>query len=145
MLDYISDGYTESAYVKGEDRVHGEFRFEFRPMLIEERSLLFSEAVERLPEDAKLKKRAAAVAVRIKSWSLLDAHGQAVGVDAGTLLRLKPPLFWRVLNIVMGLDPSDLDTAAGDADTLAAIDARLEASLAGKTVAELREVSDAKN
>ena len=145
MLDYIPDGYTESAYIKGEERIHGEFRFEYRPMLVEERSLLYSDPVERLPDDAKLKKRAAAVASRIQSWSLRDGKGQPVAVNVETFLRLRAPLFWRVLNVVMGVDAGDLDPEAEAADALAAIDARLDAVVAGRTVAELREVADAKN
>jgi hypothetical protein len=145
MLDYISDGYTEAAFLKGEDRIHGPFRFEFRPMLVEERALLYSDAVERLPDDAKLKKRAQAVAARIKSWSLEDGNRRPVAPDVGNLLRLKATLFWRVLNVVMGIDVGDLDPEAEDAETLAAIDARIEAAVAGKTTVELREVADAKN
>ncbi len=145
MMDFIPDGYTESAYIKGEDRVHGEFRFTYRPMLVEERALLYSDAVERLPEDAKLKKRAAAVVARIQSWSLRDAKEQTVPVRLETYLRFKAPLFWRVLNIVVGADAGDLDPEAETAETLAAIDQRIQAAIEGRSVAELRETADAKN
>lgn len=145
MLDFIPDGYTESAYIKGEDRIHGELRFTYRPMLVEERALLYSDAVERLPEDAKLKKRAAAVAARIHSWSLVDAKGQAVPVKVEAYLRLKAPLFWRVLNVVMGVDAGDLDPEAETADALASIDQRIQAAIEGRSASELRESADAKN
>lgn len=145
MMDFIPDGYTESAYIKSEDRVHGEFRFTYRPMLVEERTILYSKAMEHLSDEAQLKKRAAAVVARIQSWSLLDAKGQAAPIKVETYLRLKAPLFWRVLNIVVGADAGDLDPEAEAADTLALIDQRIQAAVEGRGVAELRETADAKN
>lgn len=145
MLDYIPDGYTEGGYISPADGFHGPLRFEFRPMLVDERALLYGEAIKRLPEDAQLKKRAQAVASRIKSWSLLDAAGQAVPVNVDRLLRLKPELFYKLLNVVIGLEASDVDPEAALDRHLAVLDERLQALVSSQPAGDLREAADVKN
>lgn len=139
MLNYIpDDGYTEKAYIGAKPGFYGEFRFEYRPMLIEERGPLFA-AAGKMPSDAYSRKCAAEVAKKLRSWSLVDAKGQPVPVSAANILRLKPTLHDRLFEIVLGLATSDTDPQWDDDHKDAAAEAQYESALTGKSPAEQLE------
>lgn len=145
MLDFIPDGYTESGFIQAVAGLHGEFRFSFRPMLIEERSVILSERMTRLPEEQQDLKTAKAMQARLVTWSLRDAQGACVPIELGEIRRLKPALFRRLFLIVAGLEPSDPTPESPSVERLIANSLALDAALAGVPIGELSEERDRKN
>lgn len=138
LLDYIpDDGYTELGYIKANGRFHGEFRFEFRPMLIEERGPLFA-AAGKMAADAYSRKCAAEVAKKLESWSLLDRQRHPVAISPANVLRLKPKLHDRLFEIVLGLASSDLDPTWDEQSKQEIAEQHYESAL-GVSPAEYRE------
>ncbi len=144
MLDFIPDDYNETAYIKETPGIHNAVRFTFRPMLSEERTVIFRKVDSISPEkiDALY---VSAMARRIHEWSIKDAAGNPLPVTAENLRRLKPALFFRLWMIVAGMEPPDVDPEAKPAETLAQVDTELQAALEGKPVGMVAEEADRKN
>jgi len=143
MLDYVpNDGYTESAVINALPGIHGEFRFTFRPMTREQRDPLLDYYV-------KPDKRSAVLAVtmakkiseHVKSWSLVDSTGNAVPVSPEVAQRLKPALFTRIEDIVMGLKAGDTIEESGGLTATQL----LEAEITGRPPGDVRTEADLKN
>lgn len=144
MLSYIPDGYTESAYIRAVPRLYNELRFEFRPLLVDQRNII-ADAAQKAPPDKADRILAAAVAKRLVSWSLVDSQGNGVPIGEANVLRLKPALFSRVYFIVAGTDASDDDPTWTDAKKSAESSAILEAAIEGRPVGDVKEEADLKN
>jgi len=110
MTGYIPDGYTESGYIAGVPRLFLAVRFEFRPMLVEEKQQAAKDG-----EGGNVRKTMAEwLARKITRWDLQDADGQTLPIDAKTILRLRPKLFDRLFDVVAGNEASDLDPDTGE-------------------------------
>lgn len=132
VLDYIPDGYTEQAYIAELPRIHGEVRFTFRPMLTEERAIVFGRKSKELDPRKFEQQCAAELAARINHWSLANGSAdQPLPINRETLLKLKPALFQRLVNIVAGLDASDVDPTWPSDQKAEAADAEIEATILG--------------
>lgn len=142
---YISDGYTERAFIAGIPRLHPPVHLTYRPFLQEERHRLLTENGKLPPAKASLN-TANVLAKKIQSWDLADAKGEPVKVDAEAIRRLKPALLSRLVEIVMGLEPSDEDPDAGMPDDISAgLADELAAMETGKAIADVKAASDQKN
>lgn len=111
-LDVIpDDGYTEPAYIKAMNGVHGEIRFTYRPMLIQEQSKATAEAAEagRAKPERYDRVCAERLAKHLLSWSIRGADGRPLAIEVNTLLRIKPMVFLRLWAIVLGTQASDID------------------------------------
>lgn len=119
---YLHDGYTASGYVKAVPGLHGAVRFQFRPLMVSERSawLVLAEKAEKSSPGGSDKETARIVATRIKSWDVKDKDGNAAPISPESVLRLQPRLYQRVVGIVAGSEPTDLDEQAPQGDDLAA-------------------------
>lgn len=145
MLDYIpNDGYTEPGYIQAAQGFHGEFRFTFRPVLVEERAKILAAGSTTAAEEYE-RMCAAALAKKIVSWELKDKAGNLVAVSAGNILRLKPKLNSRLFGIVTGLEASDIDPLWSDAAKTEAVETKFESALSGQSAGESREEGDEKN
>lgn len=145
MLDYIpNDGYTEEAYIEAAPGHHGEFRFTYRPFLVEERARLIAANNTVKPEEYE-RLCASEVAKKLTAWSLTDKGGRPVPITAGNVLRLKPRLNARLFGIVVGLEATDVDPRWGDAAKADAIETKLESALTATVPGDVREEADEKN
>lgn len=108
---HIRDGFTRRGFIKEIPGLHGELRFEYRPMLPEQRN-----AVRRLAGEAKGDKGdlmlRTAIAEHLVDWSASDDAGKSVKADADGVRRLPPALYDRLYLIVSGMDASDPDPQA---------------------------------
>lgn len=133
-----SDGYTEPGYVAERPGLHGELRFVFRPMLVEDQSKIMR-ALEKASNDGWAVKAARVVADRVREWSLTEP------IKAEQVLRLKPALFSRLYGIVLGTDASDIDPQWPTEQKAEAVEDDIDALLAGKTAGAAREERNEKN
>jgi hypothetical protein len=144
MLNYIPDGYDEPGYIKENPGLHGEFRFRFRPMLVQERTINFN-AADKLPPEQQDLHTAKCVRARLISWEHKDQDGNAVPISETTILRLKPALFHRLSSIVYGMSAGDPDPQWRPADADAHSQAIINAAIEGTDYRSERELADAKN
>lgn len=104
-LAIIEDGYTMAGYIAAMPGVYPAVSFSFRPALLRERQR-FLDAAERPGADANLA-AAELLAAKLQQWDVRDSQGQAVKIAADSLQRLKPRLFDRLFNVVIGAQASD--------------------------------------
>lgn len=125
--DFIpDDGYTFDGYIAPVDGLHGELRFSYRPFVAAEKSTLQHKV--KMAADPTLY-YADAVAARLTAWSLVGPKGEGVLITPAAMRRVNPPLLDKLLNIVLGIDPSDIDPAWSEA-------AKNETAAAGAIAAE---------
>lgn len=141
LLDYIpeDDGYTIPVFYKPAPRIHGEVRFRYRPIEILERAILV-EFKERKAEREVEEMFAGVIAGRITEWSLVEKVDNVdvpMPVTKAKVLRLKAPLFLRMVNtVIWGFD-------GGDEDPKLSIDKTGEdIERMAKALAEGRPISD---
>ena len=109
MLNYTpEDGYTEPGYIRAEEGLHGELRFSFRPILVEQQAPLVV-SLETMKPVEKVRRIAQVIAEQVNQWSLTDAQGDPVPVTEKTTRRLKFSVFYRLWGIVLGTEPTDID------------------------------------
>jgi len=108
-----SDGYTEHGYLTGIPHLYAELRFDYRPATLRQQSLFF-EAASKLAGMKFRNAQAAFVKTQLVSWSMKDKDGVAVPITEANLIQLKPKLFNRFFDVVIGNEPSD-DDPKGDA------------------------------
>jgi len=107
MLDFISDGYTQQGYIAQVTGLHGALSFEFRPILAEERAVYYSPKTQALPADQQEKAACKLLAAKLASWTLVDAAGACVPINAENVSRVRPALQGKLWRIVAGLDPTE--------------------------------------
>jgi len=143
--NFISDGYTAKGYVKATE-LNDEFRFEYRPFLIDKRAALWKEA-EKIAEtkpDLGEAKIAMGLVHQLVSWDITDDKGKPVDITARNILRLAPVLYARLGNIIGGWSASDVDPLLEGEEQEQAVVEAIDASL-DKTASELKMEADAKN
>lgn len=146
ILDFVpNDGYSEKGFVKGIKNIHGDFRFEFRPMLLEQRLELYK-GVEKVPADVFERKAADYIAKNhLISWSLVDGEGKPVNVSPKAILRLKQQLWQSIYNIICGFKASDSDPTWTNEEVSEYDSIIYESAITGESVGEVAEVKHLKN
>lgn len=142
--NYFPDGYTQSSYIAAVPRLHDELRFAYRPVLIEERNELA--ALAQGPSRTSYARHAAAlIAERLIEWNLRDAAADPLEVTATNILRLHPQLFQKLLDVVLGLSPSDIDPTWSEEQTERIVEERELAAAKDISVGEVRQEQAEKN
>lgn len=143
--NYIHDGYTQSGYIKAEQGLHNELRFVFRPMLIEERSLLTGQRMQALPDPEQERRAAHLVLPKLLDWQLVDCNQRPVELTVPNLLRLRPALFRKLVGIVAGFAGTDADPHWSPEQDLEHGRDWFESCTTGAAQADLRAEHDEKN
>ena len=132
---YLHDGYTCAGYVQERRHLHPAVRFTYRPMLRQNRSVVF----KRIRDDSDPKALdvvyARTIAGQIVEWDLTMPDGAPVPLTAEHILRLEPNLFDKLFNIVTGISVTDEDPRWSE-DQRSDFDAELDAALAGTDLLE---------
>jgi len=151
LLDYIpdDDGYTLDAYIGPLQMLHNAIRFSYRPVDILERAI-FVEVNRSGSEKDVNSKFAEVMAKKVTEWDIQqrtkDGTLIPLPVTRNNILRLKPSLWVRMLNIVLwGVDGGDLDPDIPRDEILKATDLDFEAILAGQRIGDVRLEGDRKN
>lgn len=104
----IRDGFTFHGYIAARECLHDELRFTYRPTAIQERREMFNKLRDKggkFPERVESQHMAA----KLQSWSIADDQGEAIPIKGETVLLLLPPVYDRLLAILLGNDTSDID------------------------------------
>jgi len=105
---FIHDGYCEEAYIAAVENLHGELRFTFRPVMVEEGSEFF-DSLTRYKGREQERQYAKVMKAHILKWSQVDQLGRPAPLDAKSFLRLKRRLFQKIAGILLGTEPYDTD------------------------------------
>lgn len=142
--DYLTDGYTEKGFIAEVVGLHGDLRFEYRPLLVSQEAALYELA--QASNQAEFQEAVGKLLVRqLVSWSLKDNKGTPIQITEANVMRLRPRLFNRLFSIVRGTEPTELDPVWKTETRQDAVKAKMEAILAGTTVGEVKEAADQKN
>lgn len=151
LLDYIpdDDGYTLPAYIAPLQMLHNAVRFTYRPVDILERAI-FVEVNRKGSEKLVNEKFAEAMAKKLTEWDIQqrtkDGTLLPLPITKNNILRLKPALWVRMLNIVLwGVDGGDLDPDIPRDEIDKETDSDFDAILAGQRIGEARLEGDRKN
>lgn len=141
---YIHDGYTVAGYIQEVPRLYPAVRFTFRPVLSQNRAVVFQEI--QLTTDARKGETIAAELVKsqILSWDIVDHEGNAVEITTTNALRIQPLLFNRLFKVIIGDRAPDEDPNVSAPQRNRDSEASLAAALSGETP-EATEAADAKN
>lgn len=142
--DYINDGYTEEGFVAAVPGLHGELRFTFRPFTVEERAQV-TNGLRNVQPHLHNRKYAIEAAKKITAWSLRDGADKPVEVKADTVYAIRPALFDRLIDILLGYKPSDIDPQWAEAKKDEAVEDQFQAALAGTSIGQLAEEANEKN
>lgn len=115
MAAFIPDGFTDSFYLDGIERLYPAVRGRFRPCTHEETGEYFAASRSLKPREQD-RKAAQLVAQRIVDWNIVDPAGEPVAVAAENVLRLNRVLFSRLLAVVTGVEAPDEDPTATDTE-----------------------------
>ncbi|ANS03308.1 hypothetical protein [uncultured Mediterranean phage uvDeep-CGR2-KM19-C37] len=143
-LAYIHDGYTLKGYIAATPRLHPALRFDYRPMLTQNRSVIYRQIEQ--TQDARKEESIAAATVRsqLVSWDMVDHEGTSVPLEVPHILRSQPMLFQRLFRIVTGSSPSDEDPESHADEQAEDAEQSLHDALAGTTPEE-HEAAAVKN
>lgn len=137
LLNYYpdDDGYTLDAYLAPSARLTTAVRFRYRPTEIVDRALLM-EVNSKHSEKEVSKKFADVLASKIVSWDIETLGPDNVLVPMPitpvNILRLKPPVWIRIINIVLwGIDGGDSDPMIPADEMKAKIDREFEELIKG--------------
>lgn len=108
MPAFIQDGYTERAYLQSVALLYGPVRFSFRPMLAEDRADYVERSSRLRPREQTLR-AAEVIEHHVLEWDIRDGRDHVVPITSQNILRLHPNLFNRMLWVVTGTEPWDLD------------------------------------
>lgn len=144
MLNYIPDGYSQDAYLRESPGLHGEMRFRYRPMLVEEKNQIVAAADKKGAGQGDML-LAEAVARRIVEWDVRDAQGAVIPITADTVRRLRPTLFNRVFWVIAGVESADTDERAEAESRNQQAAELLQAAIEGRPLGAIREEGDRKN
>lgn len=131
-LGFIHDGYTRQGYIAARKRLHPALRFTYRPMLSQNRAVIFHQMAAMEADEAE-RLAAEAVKAQLVSWDLKDHEDRTVEISVPNLLRVEPNLAVRLFQIVTGRDVSDEDPAWAERQKDHRHRQRLARALAGAT------------
>ena len=112
-LAFIDDGYNEKGYIEALPGQYPAVRFTFRRMTTTE-AKQYNVELRRLPDQndifAMNELGAKYLASHVVTWDIRKANGETVPIAVAFLAqRLKREVFGRLLQIVSGQAPSDMD------------------------------------
>jgi hypothetical protein len=114
----IRDGFTQRAYIAEDERLHGELRFNYRPMLPEEVGTMDNFMAQYIREPVKVNCKICQVcAEKIIDWSE-ELDGKPLAISENSLRRLRPQLLTKLYNVISGSRPSDEDPLHSQHDDL---------------------------
>jgi hypothetical protein len=152
LLDYIpndDDGYTLDAYIESVPRLHNSVRVSYRPTEILERAVLIE--INRASTEKDVSVRfAELLEKKITKWDIQQRTKDGVlvplPISKANVLRLKPSLWLRLLNIVLwGSDGGDVDPGQPMESMAKQTDADFDALLRGEKIVDVRLEADRKN
>lgn len=129
MQNFIDDGYTDQGYIAAVPGLHGELRFEYRPVPYRDRTII-TDAVRSKPPAEAAATVAATIARFLVSWSFAEK------IEVKNILRLRPRLVDGIYYRIMGAEASDPDPNESFAVSTDA-DAELSAILDNTTKEEV--------
>ena len=135
-LGYIHDGYTMAGYIAAAPRLYPALRFTFRPILSQNRAVVFRQIASANDPRREESLAAQAVKAQLVDWDLQDHKGEVVPIDVPSILRMQPRLMNRLFRIVMGDEAGDEDPHLSDDQRSDAAEAELAAALAGNSPEE---------
>ena len=145
LLSYVpSDVYSEAGFITGVPRLYESLRFRFRPFMPSERSKVVSD-LDRLPMDKRDLLIAKEMKRHLTEWNLTDAKDSPVALDAATLLKLKPGLFYRLWSVVLGTEAPDVDEGEQTETLIEQLDNEIAAGATGQVVGDVREEKELGN
>jgi len=144
LSGFIEDGQEDDAYIDGVDRVYLPLRFKMRPMGRRDTNA-HSAATKDKPDDVYDQITNEWLARKIISWDLKTRKGTLVPITAENMGRLKQALHTRLVAVVWGYQPSDVDPQWTDEQREAYGMTVREAAAAGVTVGQLEEAKAEKN
>jgi hypothetical protein len=141
---YIHDGYTLAGYIAAVPRLHPALRFVYRPMLTQNRSVVYRQIEQ--TNDARKEESIAAATIKsqLVSWDMTDHRGAGVPLEVPHILRSQPMMFQRLFRIVTGSGPSDEDPEAAADEQAEDAEQSLQDALAGAAPEE-HEAAAVKN
>jgi hypothetical protein len=142
-LGYIHDGYTRKGYIAAKPMVHPELRFEYRPVLTPNRSVILHQMTTLEPDEVD-RLAAQSMKAHLVWWDLQDHTGKSVDISVPNLLRVEPNLFVRLFEINLGRALSDEDPQWSEHQKDDRGRQALERALSGATP-ELEEETDVGN
>lgn len=108
---FIDDGYTESATLAEIPGVIPAIRFDFRPLMSSELGE-FLHSAEKMTEPEARREVAKRIASKITDWDLRDKQGAKVEIKSENVLKLKPPAFiglWEIIQSKQSGDRAEAD------------------------------------
>jgi hypothetical protein len=135
--NFIDDGYTEQGYIAEAPLVHTAVRFEFRPALSHERAEVHHRKVFEMPPEKRFALYAREVEKRIAKWDL-TCNGEPLPIKAAKAVRIKPDLLEKLINVITGVAPSDVDPEWSDEEVLEQTDSEMEALLSDQTIGDAK-------
>lgn len=111
VLIPISDGYTQSLYIRGVPGLHGPIKGRYRPVGVQVAGQIFT-ASQLLADDGKRYAHQAECIVRGKflvEWDVTDNKSNPVPITAKALLQMQRAAFFRLISIIMGNEASDAE------------------------------------
>jgi hypothetical protein len=136
ILGYIHDGYTLPGYIAAAPRLYPALRFTFRPILSQNRAVIFRQIASANDPRREESLAAQAVKAQLVDWDLKDHKGEVVPIDVPSILRMQPRLMNRLFRVLMGDEAGDEDPNLSDGQRSDAAEAELVAALAGCTPEE---------
>lgn len=106
----IDDTFNQGGFIAANHGLHGELRFRYRPMLVEEfQAIEFFRSQNKTDIKKVLSRQRAEVLKRLKAWSLTDRRGDSVPLNDASMRNLRPELWYRMYDIICGVAASDDD------------------------------------
>lgn len=107
MYAFLEDGYTQDGYIAEVARLHPAVSFTYRPALYEEREAWRRAGAKAFDAKADTKLAADLIVGHITGWDVKKRDGAAVDLKADNVARLHPAILRKLLEIVLGYEPSD--------------------------------------
>ena len=138
---FFHDGYTAHGYIKAVPRQCPEIRFEYRPVLSQDRAVMDREIANADPRKQE-SLAAQVIAKHVVSWDLKrpkatgSADMETIPLEVSEILRITPPVTDAIYSIVMGRLVSDEDPKLSDEDRDEQTASAFDAALSGTTPEE---------
>lgn len=110
---YIPDGYTQEAFIRGDETLFPDVRLTYRPVLVLQQAQINQEMAAANDIEKAQWIAARWMVQQIVTWDIKKPDGSAVNHnDQKEVLHLRPALFARLWDIINGTDGGDVDRTA---------------------------------
>lgn len=122
MAKVTDDGFSQPGFIEGVPGLYPDLRFTFRMMLRTDVADFFDKT-GRVKAGQGEKIAANTMAEHISDWSMIDQDGDPVPINGANMIRpnnkraLPTRLFNRLLGIITGMEPSDIDPKWSDVES----------------------------